>query len=94
MRLEMTHLGAQEVLDIAQIFQLTVDHEPIRQPARLRALAAVGAAPAPGLRAEALPAARQHNPQSLNPLLSESPVRASRCVALDISVQRVRLNHS
>lgn len=36
--------------------ELTIDHQPIRQPAGLSTLAPVGGAPAPGLAAEALPA--------------------------------------
>ena len=47
--------GREEVARIAQRLALVVDDQVVGQPARLRALAAVGTAPAPRLGGEALP---------------------------------------
>lgn len=54
----MACLGAEQVLEVAQVTQLPVHDQPVWHAASLRALPAVGAAPAPRLAAEALPAAR------------------------------------
>lgn len=51
-------LGAEQVLEVAQVAQLPAHDQPVRHAASLRALPAVGAAPAPRLAAEALPTAR------------------------------------
>ena len=51
-RLEV--LGRQEVRAVAEVAQHAVDHELVRQAARLRARAAVGAAAADGLAGQAL----------------------------------------
>ena len=65
------HLRAEEVLDVGQVAQLPVDDQAVGQPAGLRALAAVGAAPAPRLGAEALPAACQPTDSPHNRSCSE-----------------------
>lgn len=52
----LSHLWAEEVLDVAKFPQQTVNDKTVRHPARLGALPAVGRAPAPSLGGEALPA--------------------------------------
>jgi len=61
-------LRAEQVLDVPKVAQLPVDDEAVRQPARLRALPAVRAPPAPRLGAEALPADAQRNTEAVSTL--------------------------
>lgn len=59
-----SHLGAEQVFDVPHVSEGAVDHEAIGHATRLRALAPIGRAAAPGLRGEALAAAVAQQTQS------------------------------